>query len=62
MTRETPLPQELGQRAFTVAEALPRNNSPMETRARLRILRGGLPEPELNVVIPEWPFGDVLDP
>ena len=38
-----------------MAEALPqlrpRNNSPMETRARLLFLRGGLPEPELNVVI-----------
>ena len=38
-----------------MAEALPqlrpRSNSPMETRSRLLFLRGGLPEPELNVVI-----------
>jgi len=35
----------------------PRNNSPMETRARLLFLRDGLPEPELNVVITDSDSG-----
>ena len=47
-----------------MAEALPqlrpRNNSPMETRARLLFLRGGLPEPELNVVINDSHSGQWL--
>ena len=47
-----------------MAEALPhlrpRNNSPMETRARLLFLRGGLPEPELNVVINDQCSGQWL--
>ena len=47
-----------------MAEALPqlrpRNNSPMETRARLLFLRGGLPEPELNVVINDSDSGQWL--
>lgn len=47
-----------------MAEALPqlrpRNNSPMETRARLLFLRGGLPEPELNVVITDRGSGQWL--
>ena len=47
-----------------MAEALPqlrpRNNSPMETRARLLFLRGGLPEPELNVVINDQASGQWL--
>jgi len=47
-----------------MAEALPqlrpRNNSPMETRARLLFLRGGLPEPELNVVINDRSSGQWL--
>ncbi|MEO6143058.1 MAG: hypothetical protein ABIP19_03690 [Dermatophilaceae bacterium] len=47
-----------------LAEALPqlrpRNNSPMETRARLLFLRGGLPEPELNVVINDQSSGQWL--
>jgi len=47
-----------------MAEALPqlrpRNNSPMETRARLLFLRGGLPEPELNVVINDRASGQWL--
>ena len=38
----------------------PRNNSPMETRARLLFLRGGLPEPELNVVINDQESGQWL--
>jgi hypothetical protein len=38
----------------------PRNNSPMETRARLFFLRGGLPEPELNVVINDRDSGQWL--
>jgi len=47
-----------------MAEALPhlrpRSNSPMETRARLLFLRGGLPEPELNVVINDRDSGQWL--
>ena len=47
-----------------MAEALPqlrpRNNSPMETRARLLFLRGQLPEPELNVVINDQASGQWL--
>lgn len=47
-----------------MAEALPqlrpRCNSPMETRARLLFLRGGLPEPELNVVINDRDSGQWL--
>lgn len=47
-----------------MAEALPhlrpRSNSPMETRARLLFLRGGLPEPELNVVINDQYSGQWL--
>ena len=47
-----------------MAEALPqlrpRNNSPMETSARLLFLRGGLPEPELNVVINDSDSGQWL--
>lgn len=47
-----------------MAEAMPqlrpRNNSPMETRARLLFLRGGLPEPELNVVINDQASGQWL--
>lgn len=47
-----------------MSEALPqlrpRNNSPMETRARLFFLRGGLPEPELNVVINDKSSGQWL--
>jgi len=47
-----------------MAEALPhlraRSNSPMETRARLLFLRGGLPEPELNVVINDSDSGQWL--
>jgi hypothetical protein len=38
----------------------PHNNSPMETRARLFFLRGGLPEPELNVVINDRDSGQWL--
>jgi len=38
----------------------PHNNSPMETRARLFFLRGGLPEPELNVVITDQASGQWL--
>ena len=38
----------------------PRSNSPMETRARLVFLRGGLPEPELNVVINDQHSGQWL--
>ena len=38
----------------------PRSNSPMETRARLLFLRGGLPEPELNVVINDQHSGQWL--
>jgi len=38
----------------------PRNNSPMETRARLFFLRGGLPAPELNVVINDRDSGQWL--
>ena len=38
----------------------PRSNSPMETRARLLFLRGGLPEPELNVVINDQASGQWL--
>jgi hypothetical protein len=38
----------------------PRSNSPMETRARLFFLRGGLPEPELNVVINDRDSGQWL--
>jgi hypothetical protein len=51
-----------GRRLMT--EALPhlraRSNSPMETRARLLFLRGGLPEPELNVVINDTDSGQWL--
>ena len=47
-----------------MAEALPQlrphNNSPMETRARLLFLRGGLPEPQLNVVINDRDSGQWL--
>jgi len=70
--RGIPLPQlaaAVGRRrggrgAKLMAEALPqlrsRNNSPMETRARLLFLRGGLPEPELNVVINDQDSGQWL--
>jgi len=50
-----------GRGTKLLAEALPqlrpRSNSPMETRARLLFLRGGLPEPELNVVINDQSSG-----
>ena len=53
-----------GRGAKLMAEVLPqlrpRNNSPMETRARLLFLRGGLPEPELNVVINDQSSGQWL--
>ncbi|MHB1473898.1 MAG: hypothetical protein ACYCV4_09780 [Dermatophilaceae bacterium] len=53
-----------GRGSRLIAEALPqlrpRNNSPMETRARLLFLRGGLPEPELNVVINDRDSGQWL--
>lgn len=53
-----------GRGRALMAEALPqlraRNNSPMETRARLFFLRGGLPEPELNVVIVDRDSGQWL--
>lgn len=53
-----------GRGRTLMAEALPqlrpRNNSPMETRARLLFLRGGLPEPELNVVINDRDSGQWL--
>ena len=53
-----------GRGSRLMAEALPqlrpRNNSPMETRARLLFLRGGLPEPELNVVINDQQSGQWL--
>ena len=53
-----------GRGSRLMAEALPqlrpRNNSPMETRARLLFLRGGLPEPELNVVINDQESGQWL--
>ena len=53
-----------GRGSKLLAEALPqlrpRNNSPMETRARLLFLRGGLPEPELNVVINDRASGQWL--
>jgi len=53
-----------GRGRHLMAEALPplrpRNNSPMETRARLLFLRGGLPEPELNVVINDQQSGQWL--
>ena len=53
-----------GRGRSLMAEALPqlrpRNNSPMETRARLLFLRGGLPEPELNVVINDRDSGQWL--
>ncbi|MHB8300861.1 MAG: hypothetical protein ACYDDW_20405 [Dermatophilaceae bacterium] len=53
-----------GRGSRLMAEALPqlrpRNNSPMETRARLLFLRGGLPEPELNVVINDRDSGQWL--
>ena len=53
-----------GRGRGVMAEALPqlrpRNNSPMETRARLLFLRGGLPEPELNVVINDRASGQWL--
>jgi hypothetical protein len=57
--------RRLGGRGRRImAEALPqlrpRNNSPMETRARLLFLRGGLPEPELNVVITDRESGQWL--
>lgn len=50
--------------SLLMAEALPhlrtRSNSPMETRTRLLFLRGGLPEPELNVVINDRHCGQWL--
>lgn len=53
-----------GRGRLLMAEALPqlrpRNNSPMETRARLFFLRSGLPEPELNVVINDRDSGQWL--
>jgi hypothetical protein len=53
-----------GRGSKLLAQALPqlrpRNNSPMETRARLLFLRGGLPEPELNVVINDQSSGQWL--
>jgi len=53
-----------GRGSRLMAEALPqlrpRNNSPMETRTRLFFLRGGLPEPELNVVINDRESGQWL--
>jgi len=53
-----------GRGTRLMAEALPqlrpRSNSPMETRARLLFLRGGLPEPELNVVINDRDSGQWL--
>jgi hypothetical protein len=53
-----------GRGRLLMAEALPqlrpRNNSPMETRARLLFLRGGLPEPELNAVINDRESGQWL--
>ena len=47
-------------RAEALPQLRPRNNSPMETRARLLFLRGGLPEPELNVVIHDQNSGQWL--
>jgi hypothetical protein len=53
-----------GRGSRLMAEAFPqlrpRSNSPMETRARLLFLRGGLPEPELNVVINDQHSGQWL--
>jgi len=53
-----------GRGTRLMAEALPqlrpRSNSPMETRARLLFLRGGLPEPELNVIITDREGGQWL--
>jgi len=53
-----------GRGTLLMAEALPqlrpRSNSPMETRARLLFLRGGLPEPGLNVVINDLDSGQWL--
>jgi hypothetical protein len=53
-----------GRGAKLMAEALPqlrpRNNSPMETSSRLLFLRGGLPEPELNIVINDQSSGQWL--
>jgi len=46
--------------ASALPQLRPRNNSPMETRARLLFLRGGLPEPELNVVINDQDSGQWL--
>jgi hypothetical protein len=46
--------------ADALPQLRPRNNSPMETRARLLFLRGGLPEPELNVVINDQTSGQWL--
>jgi hypothetical protein len=46
--------------AESLPQLRPRNNSPMETRARLLFLRGGLPEPELNVVITDQDSGQWL--
>jgi hypothetical protein len=43
-----------------MSQLRPRNNSTMETRARLFFLRGGLPEPELNVVINDQNSGQWL--
>jgi hypothetical protein len=43
-----------------MSQLRPRNNSPMETRARLFFLRGGLPEPEPNVVINDQNSGQWL--
>ena len=47
-------------RAEALPQLRPRSNSPMETRARLLFLRGGLPEPELNVVINDRDSGQWL--
>lgn len=53
-----------GRGRLLMNEALPqlrpRSNSPMETRTRLLFLRGGLPEPELNVVINDRDSGQWL--
>jgi hypothetical protein len=46
--------------AQALPQLRPRNNSPMETRARLLFVRGGLPEPELNVVINDRDSGQSL--
>ncbi|MEP7035648.1 MAG: hypothetical protein ABI934_08670 [Actinomycetota bacterium] len=51
-----------GRRVMSQAlpQLRPHNNSPMETRARLLFVRGGLPEPELNVVINDDASGQWL--